>query len=632
MADLPAGTVTFLFTDIEGSTKLLKQLGERYDDALADHQRILRERFAAHRGREIDTQGDSFFVAFARAGDAVAAAIDGQRALSSHGWPEAAQLRVRMGLHSGEPRARGERYVGFGVHRAARVGAVGHGGQILLTNATRELVADELPPQTQLRDLGSYRLKDVDRPEQLFQVEAEGLERTFSPLAARRVAGPRRVRRPLVLAGALLAAAVSAIVIAHATRESTPAVGSAGNPITIATVWNQTNPEQSAFLEVLRTFEETTGLHIRLQPLRVSESSQIRERLQSHPAMVALIPSPGVLADLANAGIAKPLASVGISDDRLRRSYGETWIDLGAFEGKTYGFPAKTISKSLVWYRPDDLRRLGLSPPKTWRQLTAETAKIGRAGERPWALGAGDSWTLTDWFENLYIQSAGPWKYDGLFAGKLPFDDSSVVAVVRRMSTILNDRTVAGGMSSALETRYSDAIASVFGPYPQAYFYMEGGFVGDQALAHVKPALEPGKTIAATAFPGIGSRTSNPVVVGADFVAPLTQDAAIGKLLLYLSSSGAGRIWVSSGAIVSPNKLVGSSAYPNDLVRTEAAQLRNARVVRFDGSDLLPQGLGAELGATLQKVIEHPARAQALMRTFQREAAHVFATGSTGGQ
>lgn len=181
MVELPTGTVTFLFTDIKGSTRLLKQLGQRYGELLAEHQRILRDAFAEHGGREIDTQGDSFFVAFGRAGDAVSCAVEAQRALAAHAWPDAAEVRVRMGLHSGEPRATGERYVGFGVHRAARVGAVGHGGQILVSNATRELVEDDLPPDTALRDLGAYRLKDVERPERLFQVEAPGLTTVFRP-------------------------------------------------------------------------------------------------------------------------------------------------------------------------------------------------------------------------------------------------------------------------------------------------------------------------------------------------------------------------------------------------------------------------------------------------------------------
>jgi alpha-glucoside transport system substrate-binding protein len=603
--ELPVGTVTFLFTDIEGSTQLLKQLRDRYGEALEEHQRILREAFAELDGHEIDTQGDSFFVAFRRANDAVAAAIACQRRLGAHAWPDDRELRVRMGIHTGEPSIGGERYVGVGVHRAARVGAVGHGAQ------------------TRLRDLGSYRLKDVDRPEHLFQVEAEGLQQKFPPLAARRVSGPRRVRRLLVVAAVLTAAAATAIAISYATKE--PPVGSAGNPITIATTWTENDPEQKALVEVLRTFEETTGLQAEVQLLSVSDSSEIRGRLEVDPPMVALVPSPAVLADLARRGTAKRLSSLGITDEHLRQTYGKGWVDLAAVDGDIYGFPAKSNSKSLLWYRPEDFQRMRLSVPKTWAQLMSVTIKIKRAGQTPWALAGSEPWTLTDWFENVYINTAGPYKYDALFAGKLPFDDPSVVAALRRMSTILSDDYIVGGTSGALGTSLRDALISVFGPEPRAHLYMEGGFVGNLALAYMKPPPKPGRTIAAAPFPRINLGVGSPIVVGADFIAPLATGQAIRRLFLYLSSPGAGRIWVSTGAIVSPHRGVGSSAYPNVLVRTEAHQLTNAQVVRFDGSDLLPGTLGAELGSALQRVIEQPASANKLMQTFQRKAARVFA-------
>ena len=135
MAELPHGTITFLFTDIEGSTRLLKQLGERYATARADHHRILRAAFEEHDGQEIDTQGDAFFVAFRRAKDAVAAAAAAQRGLAANEWPDGTELRVRMGMHTGEPSVSNEGYLGLGVHRAARICSAGHGGQVLLSEA-----------------------------------------------------------------------------------------------------------------------------------------------------------------------------------------------------------------------------------------------------------------------------------------------------------------------------------------------------------------------------------------------------------------------------------------------------------------------------------------------------------------
>ncbi|MBA2460865.1 MAG: AAA family ATPase [Actinobacteria bacterium] len=184
MSELPSGTVTFLFTDIEGSTRLLEQLRDRYADVLAEHHRVLREAVARFAGHEVDTQGDAFFVAFSRAGKAVGAAVAAQRALMTLTWPEGVDVRVRMGLDTGEPTVGGDRYVGLRVHRAARICSAGHGGQILLSSATRELVEDDLPPDVVLRDLGERRLKDFERPERLFQLVVEGLEDRFLPLKA----------------------------------------------------------------------------------------------------------------------------------------------------------------------------------------------------------------------------------------------------------------------------------------------------------------------------------------------------------------------------------------------------------------------------------------------------------------
>ncbi|MBI3628396.1 MAG: adenylate/guanylate cyclase domain-containing protein, partial [Candidatus Rokubacteria bacterium] len=170
MPALPQGTVTFLFSDIEGSTRLLQRLGDRYADVLADHQRLLRAVFEAANGHEVDTAGDGFFVAFHRATDAAAAAVAAQRAIAAHPWPEGVQVRVRMSLHTGEPVLVAGGYVGLDVHRAARICAAGHGGQILLSRTTRDLVAHDLPEGVNLRDLGEHRLKDLHRPERLLQL------------------------------------------------------------------------------------------------------------------------------------------------------------------------------------------------------------------------------------------------------------------------------------------------------------------------------------------------------------------------------------------------------------------------------------------------------------------------------
>lgn len=182
MAPLPTGTVTFLFTDIEDSTRLVEYLGSRYAEVLAEYRQLLRTVFQERGGFEVDTQGDSLFVTFPRAKDAFLAAIAAQQAIFAHPWPEGVAVRVRMGLHTGAPLSVETGYVGVDVHRAARIGAAGHGGQILLSEATHILIEEDLPPGASLRDLGEHRLKDLTRPVRLFQVIVAGLPADFPPL------------------------------------------------------------------------------------------------------------------------------------------------------------------------------------------------------------------------------------------------------------------------------------------------------------------------------------------------------------------------------------------------------------------------------------------------------------------
>ncbi len=182
MPDLPTGTVTILFTDMEGSTRLLQQVGERYADVLADCRRLMRAVFAQHDGFEVDTQGDAFFVVFDRATDAVAAAVSVQHALASAPWPADVEVRVRIGIHTGEPILTADGYIGLDIHLAARIMSAGHGGQILLSQTTRDLVEQHLPEDAYLRDLGEHRLKDVHTPARLFQVCVSGFPSDFPPL------------------------------------------------------------------------------------------------------------------------------------------------------------------------------------------------------------------------------------------------------------------------------------------------------------------------------------------------------------------------------------------------------------------------------------------------------------------
>ncbi|HEY5578544.1 MAG TPA: adenylate/guanylate cyclase domain-containing protein, partial [Acidimicrobiia bacterium] len=185
---LPTGTVTFLFTDIEGSTRLLQSLGDEYKDCLEAHASLIREAVGSNGGVEVSTEGDAFFVVFSSAVDAIRAAVTAQRALFDHRWPQGYEVRVRMGLHTGNGILGGDNYLGLDVHKAARIAAAGHGGQTLLSAVTASLAAQPALTDVALRDLGEHRLKDLNEAEHLYQVIAAGLPSEFPPIRTLNVA------------------------------------------------------------------------------------------------------------------------------------------------------------------------------------------------------------------------------------------------------------------------------------------------------------------------------------------------------------------------------------------------------------------------------------------------------------
>jgi len=424
----------------------------------------------------------------------------------------------------------------------------------------------------------------------------------------------------------LLAVALGAIVATTAAtagygQKAKPAAKKAGQ-IEVLSLWG--GSEKDAFLKVTAAFERKTGIKVEYTTAR-DFVPVIRTRLAAgNPPEVAIIPRPGVLSDLAKQGAVKSLSSMGITSAYMKARYGPAWISLGTVSGKLYGVAAKANSKSVVWYRPDQFAKYKLKPAKTWAQLIAITKSLKAKGQTPWAAGAKDSWTLTDWFENVYSRTAGPAKYKRLFSGKLKFTDPTVKTALRQMLQILNNKYLVGGVQGALGTGFVDGIGRVFGSSAKAQLYMEGGFVGGIAIQQVNTKLKPGKTINSFPFPTIKPAYDSPMVGGGDLAAAFKDNADVRAFLKYISSAEAGTIWVSTGAIVSPNKQVKAKAYPNLLVRAEAKQVAGAKVFLFDGSDLLPGSLADDWGAVLQNALQKPGSISTLLSDFQKKAAKEF--------
>jgi alpha-glucoside transport system substrate-binding protein len=428
----------------------------------------------------------------------------------------------------------------------------------------------------------------------------------------------RRFRLGLALA-ALAAALVFALAACGGDDDEEGGGGEGGGTVSVLSLWG--GSEKEAFEKVLAKFTADTGIQTQYETAR-DFLPVIRSRLAAgNPPSMAIVPRPGIVADLARDGSLKTLDDLGLDTDEINGNYSDAWTNLTTVDDDTYGIVAKANSKSTVWYDPS---RVKDEPPKDWDGLLALTQKLKDAGKTPWAVGAGDGWPLTDWFESIYLYQSGPEKYDQLFSGELPFDDQSVKDALIELSKVLNEETVPGGAEGALATPFVDSIGQVFGKNPKAELYYEGGFVGGIATGQVNTDLVPGKTIDFFPFPEINSEVGTPLLGAGDVAVAFDDNDNTSKLMEFLASEDAGTEWVSTGAIVSPNKAVPLDAYPNELVKKEAQQVQDAEVFAFDGSDLLPGALGTEWPTVLQGIMKNPSSLDSALSDFQNTASAEF--------
>jgi alpha-glucoside transport system substrate-binding protein len=427
------------------------------------------------------------------------------------------------------------------------------------------------------------------------------------------------MKRKRLLPVAILAALALALG-ACGGDDGGPAEGD--GEVTIFSLWG--GSEQEAFQKVLDQFTEDTGIRTKYESAR-DFLPVIRTRLAAdNPPELAILPRPGFVDELAGDDALISLEDLGLDPDAINENYSETWIDLATFEDTTYGVVAKANSKSTVWYKPASFEQNNFEVPETWEQLLDITEQYKAKGRTPWAVGAqGDenSWTLTDWFEQIYARQAGPEMYRQLFeTGDVPFNDQSVKDALAEMVKIVNDENVVGGIDTVLGISFVDAIGRVFGKNARAEMFYEGGFVGGIATGQVNTALQPGEDIDFFEFPQFDPDDAGIVVGAGDVAAAMVNNEDVARLIEYLATPEAGKVWVSTGAIASPNEGVTDADYPNELVTKEAAQLKEAETFLFDGSDLLPGTLGQNFGTLLQEIIKTPNNMDQLLDDYQAQA------------
>ena len=396
------------------------------------------------------------------------------------------------------------------------------------------------------------------------------------------------------------ASAPAATAAGSAPAGESPAASSgAAGSIVVTSLWG--GSEQESFQKVLDAFNASGDCKTTYESIRTDYATVLQTRITGgNPPDVSILPGIGFLRRFARDGSIKKIADLGIDPAALEANYAPGILDIGKVDNDLYAIMVKFNSKSTLWYRPDQFTTASITPPKTWDEFKTVLSTL-----KDKSLGLGtqpDTWTLTDWFESIYLRQAGGDKYDQLFSGALPWTDPTVATAVDTIKEALNDNTVAGGITAANGRAWVDGIAQVFGEKPVADMYYEGGFVGGIATGQVNKALVPGTTIDWTDFPSLGGPDANPVTIGGDVIAALTDKPCVKEFITFMTTADSGNTWAKTGAIISPIKAVSTDSYPTDLVKREAAQVTGASVVKFDGSDLLPAG-SPDLGAELQKAI-----------------------------
>ncbi len=380
-------------------------------------------------------------------------------------------------------------------------------------------------------------------------------------------------------------------------------------PITIMASWG--GDEQAGFFEVLNAFTAETGL-----PWVYEGQRELVTVLQTRIAGgnapdLAMIPRPGFLASFVADGVVTPLCCGGddiIDEDTLTANYGSGALGFGTIDGTVYGLLAKANSKSTFWYKPASFAELGVEPPETWTELLAIVDAYVAAGKTPLSLGGQDGWTLTDWFENIYIRTAGPEAYGQLFeTGEIQWTDASVVEAMERFQEIIAPTAdkLAGGAAGALSTGFIDAFDVVLNG--DAEMYYEGGFMGSFAAQNF-PDLVPGEDYAFFTFPEINPQYGKPIVGGGDLAAVFNDTPEVRELMKFLAGKEANEVWASAdkGAVISPNNQVSLDIYA-PLTRLEAEGVLGASIFVFDGSDLADPAVGGDAMFTgLQDFIDNP--------------------------
>jgi len=368
-----------------------------------------------------------------------------------------------------------------------------------------------------------------------------------------------------------------------------------GETLNVAADWS--GAEQANFQKVLDGFTSKTGATVNYTSYGSNVATTLNTKIAGgDPPDVAVIPQPGLLQSLAKAGHLIELSSDTLN--AVKKNYSQDWVNLGTVDGKVYGVWFKGSNKSTVWYNTKVYDNAGAKVPKTWDDFLAQLKLVSDSGVSGLSVGADVGWPLTDWFENVYLRTAGAAKYDQLAKHEIPWTDPSVIEALTVLSKLWSNSTLVE--SGGAQRTFGDSVTEVFGDPAKAGTVYEGDFVAGNITSQTKAKI--GTDAKFYDFPSING--SGPAVVGGGNAAiQLKKNKAAAALMTYLASPEAATIWVKLGGFTSPNKAVSTSDYPDATSKQIAEALVNAKTFRFDMSDQAPSAFGGTPGSGEWKIL-----------------------------
>ena len=391
--------------------------------------------------------------------------------------------------------------------------------------------------------------------------------------------------------------------------------------VTILAVW--TGAEGEAFQAVLDGFtEQNPDVTVKYQAAQDPATVLSTAVEGGNPPDLAALSSPGIMKDFQSRGALTP---IDFAKDDVAANFSQSWVDLGTIDGQLYGLFFKGGNKSTVWYNVHAFEDAGVEPPEDWDAFLEAAKTLKASGVTAYSIGAADGWTLTDWFEQVYLRIAGPEKYDQLTNHEIPWTDPSVKEALTELAKVFSDTdNIAGGTSGALQTDFPTSISQIYADPPKAAIAYEGDFAAGVITDETQ--AQPQTDFDFFDFPSING--SSPVVVGGGDVVVMFKDSPAAQALVkYLATPEAGEIWAARGGFSSPNMNVDESVYPDDITRRAATALAQAETFRFDMSDLAPTAFGSDAEfSLLQEWFRNPSDIDGI--TTKLEAAAAKAYGS----